>query len=129
MSKNFKNIDTNFMDSLYAGEDTPAPAKEVKQTGRPKATTTGDITKVNGANKRDNYTITFKIDADIDDYLKIIEWVKFIESRETTNKNKYVNDLIRADLLKTLKLKPGATNDEIQAKWLEYKKTNKLPTE
>lgn len=126
MSKSFKNIDTNFMDSLYAGEDTPAPAKEVKQTGRPKAKAKGDITKVNGANKRDNYTITFKIDADIDDYLKIIEWVKFIENRETTNKNKYVNDLIRADLLKTLKLKAGATNDEIQAKWLEYKKANNL---
>lgn len=125
MGKNFKNIDTNFMDSLYAGEDTPARV-DPKQTGRPKATVTGDVTKVNGANKRDNYTITFKIDADIDDYLKIIEWVKFIENRETTNKNKYVNDLIRADLLKTLKLKPGATNEEIQAKWQEYKTANNL---
>lgn len=126
MGKSFKNIDTNFMDSLYAGEDAPAPAKETKQTGRPKAKATGDITKVNGINKKNNYTITFKIDADIDDYLKNIEWVKFIEDRTATNKNKYVNDLIRADFLKTMKLKPGATNEDIQDKWQEYKKTNNL---
>ena len=106
MSKSF-NVDltsfnnTNDMDSIYAGntpvETTPAVV-ETKKISKPKTNTkksdTIDHKKTNGTNKKDNYSITFKIDADIEDYLKNILWI----NRKT--KNEYVNDLIRADMIK-----------------------------
>ena len=85
----------------------------------------------NGEDKNDNYTITFKIDADIEDYLKQIEIITFIENikkgnPQSINKTDYVNELIRADFKKMLGLKQDATNEDIQNKWLEYKKANNL---
>lgn len=87
--------------------------------------------KINGINKKDNYTSTFKIDADIDDYLKNIEKVTFIENfkngyADFLDKTKYVNSLIRKDFIETLGLNEEATSDELLMKWLEYKKENNI---
>ena len=132
MSKSF-NVDltsfnnTNDMDSIYAGntpvETTPAVV-ETKKISKPKTNTkksdTIDNKKTNGTNKKDNYSITFKIDADIEDYLKNILWI----NRKT--KNEYVNDLIRADMIKRLNLREDATYNEIQTAWDKYKKANNI---
>lgn len=133
MSKSF-NVDltsfnnTNDMDSIYAGntpvETTPAVVEKPKKESKPKTNTkksdTIDHKKTNGTNKKDNYSITFKIDADIEDYLKNILWI----NRKT--KNEYVNDLIRADMIKRLNLREDATYNEIQTAWDKYKKANNI---
>lgn len=85
-----------------------------------------DNKKVNGINKNDNYTITFKIDADLEDYLRNITWINFIESRIETNMNKYVNTLIRQEMLKLLGLNEYASDETIKSKWYEYKRKNNL---
>lgn len=133
MSKKNFNIDINSfssindMDSIYAG-NTPTetapiietPKKEVKNKTKIKNNDKIDHKKTNGTNKKDNYSITFKIDADIEDYLKNILWI----NRKT--KNQYVNDLIRDDMIKRLKLKNNATYDELQTAWEDYKKANNI---
>lgn len=82
-------------------------------------------------NKTNNYTITFKIDADIDDYLKNIDKIFFIESVKSgkiksTTKTEFVNDLIREQYYKLI----GASNKDdaetINKKWLDYKSKNNL---
>ena len=137
MSKSF-NVDlasfnnANDMDSIYAGntpvETTPAvvekPKKEKKLKTNTKKSDTIDHTKTRDnkgrVNKKNNYSITFKIDADIEDYLKNILWI----NRKT--KNEYVNDLIRADMIKRLNLREDATYNEIQTAWDKYKKANNI---
>ena len=69
----------------------------------------------NGKNASDNYALTFKIDADLEQYLKNIEIITFIDTMQTgeiqsTTKNEYVNDLIRADLKKRLGIKQSELN-------------------
>ena len=133
MSKKEFNIDINSfnnlndMDSIYAGnipvENTPAKVetkKEIKSKTKPKKNDTIDHKKTNGKNKTDNYSITFKIDADIEDYLKNILWIN------RKNKNEYVNDLIRADMIKRLNLKEDANYNELQTAWDKYKKANNI---
>lgn len=128
MSKSF-NVDINTfnnnndMDNIYAGGTPNADIKPIK----PRETHDNkqkraiiDHKKTNGTNKKDNYAITFKIDEDITDYLKNILWI----NRKT--KNQYVNDLIRADMIKRLNLKSNATYDEIQTAWENYKKANNI---
>ena len=114
------------MDDFFSGEEQQQTAP--KKMGRPVAKATGkkDFKKVNGANKYDNYTFTIKVDALNEEYLKKIEWIKYIETRETHTKNSFVNSLIRADLIKTLKLKDNASDQEIYDKWQEYKKANNI---
>lgn len=85
-----------------------------------------DNKKVNGKNKNDNYTITFKIDADVEDYLKNITWINFIESRIETNMNKYVNNLIRQEMYKLLNISNNTSAEEVNSKWYEYKRKNNL---
>lgn len=85
-----------------------------------------DIKKVNGKNKKDNYTITFKIDADVEDYLKNIVWIMFMESRIETNMNKYINDLIRKEMYQLLGISKNSTSAEARSKWYEYKRKNNL---
>lgn len=87
--------------------------------------------KTNGVNKNDNYTLTIKFDADIEDYLKNIEKITFIESYkkgspEFLNKTEYINSLIRKDFIETLGLNEETTADELLLKWLEYKKENNI---
>lgn len=125
MSKSF-NVDlssfnnANDMDSIYAGSTPVEIKKEKKANTNIKKSDTIDHKKTNGTNKKDNYSITFKIDADIEDYLKNILWI----NRKT--KNEYVNDLIRADMIKRLNLREDATYNEIQTAWDKYKKANNI---
>ena len=131
MSKNF-SVDvstftsTNDMDNIYAGGTPTETIKPVETTTNTNIKTKGkkndkiDHKKTNGTNKKDNYSITFKIDADIEDFLKNILWI----NRKT--KNQYVNDLIRADMIKLLNLNDDASYDEIQKAWDKYKKANNI---
>jgi hypothetical protein len=131
MSKNF-SVDvstftsTNDMDNIYAGGTPTETIKPVETTTNTNIKTKSkkndkiDHKKTNGTNKKDNYSITFKIDADIEDFLKNILWI----NRKT--KNQYVNDLIRADMIKLLNLNDDASYDEIQKAWDKYKKANNI---
>lgn len=88
----------------------------------------------NGVNKNDNFTQTIKFDADIEDYLKNIEKVIFIESYKkgkiiSTNRTAYINSLIRNDLIGLLGLDENTSTDEMLLKWLEYKKENNIKGE
>lgn len=90
-----------------------------------------DKLKVNGKNKKDNYTITFKIDADIDDYLKNIDKITFIETAKSgkinsKTKTQFINDLIREQMYKLLDVKSTDDADTINKKWLNYKNKNNI---
>lgn len=90
-----------------------------------------DLKAKNGANKNDNYTITFKIDADIEDYLKLIDKITFIESAksgkiESITRTEFVNKLIREQFYNLIKATSKDTADDINRKWLEYKDKNNL---
>lgn len=73
----------------------------------------------NGIDKNQNYTFSLKIDADIEQFLKHIDTITFIESFEnkgetkSTPKNDYINDLIRQDMLKRLNIKPDEDNPDV----------------
>ena len=85
-----------------------------------------DNKKVNGKNKNDNYTSTYKIDADVEDFLKNIAWVYFLEKRIEMNATKYINRLIRLDMIEILGLDKNITDEELKSKWYEYKRKNNL---
>jgi hypothetical protein len=71
----------------------------------------------NGVDKKDNYTITFKIDADIEDYLKNIGYISFIENKtKGLDATEYVNTLIREDMLKTLNIDASEKDPN---KWID----------
>ena len=85
----------------------------------------------NNINKNNNYTITFKIDADIDDYLKNIDKIFFIESVksgkiESITKTEFVNNLIRQEMYKLIGASVKDDADAINKKWLKYKEDNNL---
>lgn len=142
MSKSF-NVDissfsaTNDMDSIYAGgtpnteKVAPADTTKAKSKTNTNKSDTIDHTKTKDKktgnfNKKNNYAVSIKIDEDLKDYLSKIEWVKMLSDRVSTNKNKYINDLIRADMLKRLNLKDNATYEETQKAWDNYKKANNI---
>jgi len=131
MGKKF-NVDVssftmaNDMDNIYAGatptETTPKAdlTNDVKKVENKKKNNIINYKKTNGTNKKDNYTISFKIDEDIKDYLQNILWI----NRKT--KNEYVNDLIRADMLKRLNLNEDASYEVMQKEWEKFKKKNDI---
>lgn len=85
----------------------------------------------NSINKSNNYTITFKIDADIDDYLKNIDKITFIESAkngkiESITRTEFVNNLIRQEMYKLIGVSDNDDADTINQKWLYYKSKNSL---
>lgn len=135
------------INSLVSGFIAPQPIQEVKDTKEvvketiktnktPKKeikTNTSDDNKKykNGVNLNDNYTITFKIDADIEDYLKNIEKIAFIESVksgkiDSTTRTEFVNDLIREQYYKLIGASDEDTAEDINNKWLKYKNKNNL---
>lgn len=135
------------INSLVSGFIAPQPIQEVKDTKEvvketiktnktPKKeikTNTSDDNKKykNGVNLNDNYTITFKIDADIEDYLKNIEKIAFIESIksgkiDSTTRTEFVNDLIREQYYKLIGASDEDTAEDINNKWLKYKNKNNL---
>lgn len=74
----------------------------------------------NGDTHSDNFAITIKIDADIEQFLRNIDVITFIETAktgeiETITKNEYVNDLIRKDMLRMLNI-PNETDPN---KWIK----------
>ena len=82
-------------------------------------------------NKNNNYAITFKIDADLTDYLKNIEKITFIESVksgkiESITRTEFVNKLIREQFYKLIGVSDKDSADTINKKWLEYKDKNNL---
>lgn len=131
MGKKF-NVDVssftmaNDMDNIYAGatptETTPKAdlTNDVKKVENKQKNNIINYKKTNGTNKKDNYTISFKIDEDIKDYLQNILWI----NRKT--KNEYVNDLIRADMLKRLNLNEDASYEVMQKEWEKFKKKNDI---
>ncbi len=132
------------LNSLVGGFIAPqqtaseTPKKEVKKDIKPieKVNVSDDVKKTYDAksgnyNKTNNYTITFKIDADIDDYLKNIDKIFFIESIksgkiESTTKTEFVNNLIREQYYKLIGASDKDDADTINKKWLEYKNKNNL---
>ena len=151
MSKNFKEDTTKTIDDFFIGE----PVKEVKEVAdiKPvqrehKSYYKGDnqlqisktktaivsntdptktIDKDGKTNKINNKTTTFKIDADITDFLNNVLYVKLInEGVKHYSQNIYINDLIRADMIKTLGLRANAKYEDIQQAWREYKEAHNL---
>ena len=132
------------LNSLVGGFIAPqqtaseTPKKEIKKDIKPieKVNVSDDVKKTFDAesgnyNKKNNYTITFKIDEDLKDYFKNIEKITFIESAksgkiESTTKTEFVNNYIREQYYKLI----GASNKDdaetISKKWLEYKDKNNL---
>ena len=119
-------------------EDTPKTQTKSKQRAKQEKlnniTASNDASKViykNGENLNDNYTITFKIHADIEDYLRNIEKIAFIESVksgkiDSTTRTEFVNDLIREQFYKLIDASDDDTADDINNKWLSYKNNNNL---
>ena len=136
MQNNLNSLVGGFIAPTQTASETTK--KEIKTEIKPKEqiNVSDDVKKTFDAksgnyNKTNNYTITFKIDADIDDYLKNIDKITFIESVksgkvESTTKTEFVNNLIREQYYKLI----GASNkddaDTINKKWLEYKDKNNL---
>lgn len=132
------------LNSLVGGFIAPQPTasekpkKEVKTDVKPieKVNVSDDVKKTYDAksgnyNKTNNYTITFKIDADIDDYLKNIDKITFIESVksgkiESTTKTEFVNNLIREQYYKLIGASSKDDAETINKKWLDYKSKNNL---
>lgn len=77
-------------------------------------------------NRNNNYAITIKIDEDLHEYFYKIEWVKMLTERESITKNKYINKLVRQDMLKKLNLKENATNEQVKKAWEKFKQDNNI---
>ena len=124
-----KEINTNSIISGFIATETdttPQTKRVVKQT----ISNTNNKLK-NSINKNNNYTITFKIDADIDDYLKNIDKITFIESVKSgkiksTTKTEFVNQLIREQFYKLIGASIKDDSDTINNKWTEYKNKNNI---
>lgn len=136
------------LDSLVSGFIAPQPIedktpKASKETTKKEVLDTSittnniiidDKTKSkykNGLNLNDNYTITFKIDADIEDYLKSIEKIAFIESVKSgkinsTTRTEFVNNQIREQYYKLIGASDKDSIETINKKWLKYKSDNNL---
>lgn len=85
----------------------------------------------NGVNLNNNYTITIKIDADLEDYLKNIDKITFIESVKngkisSTTKTDFINDYIRDRFYKLINASDKDTPQDIKDKWDKYKQNNNL---
>lgn len=137
------NINDNIFNSYLGNQQAPIKHEEIKAKDiiKSDALITKDNYKYKDKtpnkdgqlSKAKNYTITFKIDADIEQYLKNIDLITFIESVKKGTPNSkdatsYVNDLIRQDMLKVL----GVSNKENDPnKWInalnDYIKNNHIP--
>lgn len=130
-----KEINTSGIISGFIAPSTETTTKKVetkKEIVKDIAPNIENNTKLkNNINKTNNYTITFKIDADIDDYLKNIDKITFIESAksgkiESKTKTEFVNDLIREQYYKLIGASVKDNADTINQKWLKYKEDNNL---
>jgi len=137
------NINDNIFNSYLGNQQAPIKHGEIKAKDiiKSDAIITKDNYKYKDKtpnkdgqlSKAKNYTITFKIDADIEQYLKNIDLITFIESVKKGTPNSkdatsYVNDLIRQDMLNVL----GVSNKENDPnEWInalnDYIKNNHIP--
>lgn len=146
MKKNFKiDIDTfnqtnNDMDDIYEGNTLNSQDNSYMMSNDNKNKVNNDIIKKKATNidhtktidnkgrvnKKNNYAINVKIDEDLKEYLTKIEWILYFSNKQDVSKNKYINNLIRQDMLKRLNLKDNATYEQVQTAWDNYKKTNNI---
>lgn len=126
--------------SIVSGFIAPQPSTETIKKEVIRKDVSDDIAPIksndnqklkNNVNKSSNYTITFKIDADIDDYLKNIDKITFVESLksgkiESTTKTEFVNGLIREQFYKLIGASSKDTSEDIKNKWNIYKANNNL---
>lgn len=90
-------------------EKTP---KENHKKGRRKGTKNGEGEKI----KSGIYAIMFDLEKELEDYFKETQWIT------RKSKKDYLNDLIRKDMIERVGAKKNCSKEELQAKWLEYKK-------
>ena len=67
-----------------------------------------------------DYAICVRIETDLVDYFKNNVWIT------KKSKNNYVNDLIRADFLKTIGAKDRMPEEKIQKLWKKYKEKHNI---
>lgn len=128
MKSQLNSLVSGFMATPIENKKEVDDTKEIVNITKP--TTTNSKLK-NGDNKNSNYTITIKIDADIEDYFKNIDKITFIESVksgkiESITRTEFINDLIRKEFYKLIKASDKDSDDKIASKWLEYKDKNNL---
>ena len=76
----------------------------------------------NGKDRKDNFITTFKIDADLERYLRNIANITLIDAVNNENADfcttiqDYLNNLIRADLKKRFKIPP---KEQDSKKWID----------
>lgn len=85
--------------------------KEVKK-GRPKGTKNGE----GKSSASGIYSIMFEVDKELEDYFKETQWIT------RKSKKDYLNYLIRKDMIERTGARKNCSNEELQEKWLEYKK-------
>ena len=78
----------------------------------------------NNKNQYDNYAFSIIIDADVEEFLKNIEIVTFLETQKegrikSLTKKTFINQLIRAEMLNVFK------NNDVSS-WEEYKEKNNI---
>ena len=128
---NSKSLISGFITPSNASENTTREVKKEVLSDIAPTTSNSNKKLKNNINKSNNYTITFKIDADIDDYLKNIDKITFIESIKSgkinsTTKTEFVNNLIRQEMYKLIGVSDKDDADTINQKWLKYKEDNNL---
>lgn len=128
---NSKSLISGFITPSNTSETTTKEVKKEVISDIAPTTTNNNKKLKNNINKSNNYTITFKIDADIDDYLKNIDKITFIESIksgkiESITKTEFVNNLIRQEMYKLIGVSDKDDADTINQKWLKYKNDNNL---
>lgn len=93
-------------------EKVSQTSQKTAKKGRPKGTKNGE-----GKNSSSGiYSIMFELDKELEDYFKETQWIT------RKSKKDYLNDLIRKDMIERTGAKKNCSNEELQEKWLEYKK-------
>ena len=123
-SKERKQNKNDIIDNENPKVHTSKKAEENKKKRENDPTLTTD--EKGNRNRNNNYAITIKIDEDLREYFTKIEWVKMLTERESTTKNKYINNLVRQDMLSKLNLNENATNEQIKKAWDNFKKANNI---
>lgn len=123
-SKERKQNKNDIIDNENPKVYTSKKAEENKKKRENDPTLTTD--EKGNRNRNNNYAITIKIDEDLREYFTKIEWVKMLTERESTTKNKYINNLVRQDMLSKLNLNENATNEQIKKAWDNFKKANNI---
>lgn len=130
-NSNFNDVmETYIPKQVNVSEDTKTPKKTPKNSVKKDIIVDSQISDSykykNGKDKTNNYTITFKIDADIEDYLKNIGYISFIENKlKGIDATEYVNNLIREDMFKTLKIDASEDNPNVWISAYDKYKSNK----